>query len=325
MLVHLINRTLALHTDAWHGALSADFGDPPDRDDEREPLDAAATIAKVEAAGSELVRRCYGAAAVNLLMLTKRHVKALYGLTDAKCAEFDPSDISRAAERPVARAPGIGRLVPSAPLWEPPPQTVGGGGGGGEERRGEVDAAKAKKAKKKKKKGDGGEGEEGEEAGSELRRALADPLAAGGAAVAAAQYLWLRELVRDENEQALDFHSLAPQPRTPKDEDGRRRQERRTSTGCVVGRRPRPRLGARRRQGSWRRAGVGKGQEAQEAEAAGGLRRRRVRRRRGRRGLAGWRGGGTDVVQRNKNGANRCVTRNRTVLRLYTHRHFFSG
>ena len=293
MLVHLINRTLALHTDAWHGALSADFGDPPDRDDEREPLDAAATIAKVEAAGSELVRRCYGAAAVNLLMLTKRHVKALYGLSDAKCAEFDPSDISRAAELP-ARAPGIGRLVPSAPLGEPPPQTVGGGGGGGE-RRGEVDAAKAKKAKKKKKKGDGGEGEEGEEAGSELRRALADPLAAGGAP-------WRRRSTcgsASSSATRTSRRSTSTRGAAAEDAEGRRRGGRRQEAAHVhrrrvVGRRRRPRLGARRRrQGSWRRAGVGKGEEAQEAEAAGGLRRRRVRRRRGRRGLAGvTRGGG---------------------------------
>lgn len=64
-------------------------------------------------------QQCCAAAMLNLMLLTKRHLKRLYQLSDSKCQTFDPSDVSRVPERQVARL-GDGLFLDTQPLWAMP-------------------------------------------------------------------------------------------------------------------------------------------------------------------------------------------------------------
>lgn len=173
---------LSLSADASLKALRDALGDSEDEPLPASALEEKATTVELTA---EARQHSHAAAMLCLVLLLKRHLKVLYQVSDLKLQAYDPSDTGRGPERQVTRLTDTLRLD-TRQLWSrPTDEGAARGTGGSCKKQKRADAAEAAGT--------------AEDAGTTAREVV------GGAAV---PYVWLRRLVR-EDEEEFDYNILA--------------------------------------------------------------------------------------------------------------------
>ena len=161
---------------------------------------------------------------VSLTIVLKRHLKRVHQLNDLRCQAFDPADTGRGPERPAMRiADGVrldvARLRALKHEWE---VTVA-------EPSHELVASAVVRGRKGGKK-------------AAPKGATPAPSALSGKPLAVAQYMWLREMM-NEDEDECDFNLLTSVPTTKTKTPAAPRARKRPASGSGVS--PKPKRGGK--------------------------------------------------------------------------------